>query len=56
MNVVIGVFAVSGLMALAAGGVVAYRWNRSRGDAGNGSKRLEWPVSRTEPDTQAGRI
>jgi len=56
MNVVIGLFAVTGLVVLAAGGVVAYRWNRSRSTAGNGSKRLEWPVSRTEPDTQAGRI
>jgi hypothetical protein len=56
MNVVIGIFAVSGLLVLAAGGVVAYRWNRSRSTAGNGSNRLEWPVSRTEPDTQAGRI
>ncbi len=56
MNVVIGFIAVSGLLVLAVGAVVAYRWNRVRSSAGAAGARLEWPTSRTEPDTQAGRI
>ena len=56
MNVVIGIFAVMGLVMLAAGGVVAYRWSRGRDRTSAVGTRLEWSDSRTEPDTQAGRI
>lgn len=56
MNIVIGFIAVAGLAVLAAGGVVAYRWSRDRERVTAAGKRLEWSDSRTEPDTQAGRI
>ena len=56
MNVVISFIALLGLSVLSVGGVVAYRWNRARAGAAGAGNRLEWPASRTEPDTQAGRI
>ena len=56
MNVVIGFIAFAGLAALAAGGVVAFRWSRGRDRMAVAGNRLEWSDSRTAPDTQAGRI
>ena len=56
MNIIIGFIALTGLLVLAAGGLVTYRWSRSRSSVSASGNRLEWPVSRTEPDTQAGRI
>jgi hypothetical protein len=54
MNVLIGLIAATGLLALLATALVAYRWNRARPNAAAAS--AQWPAELTEPDTQAGRI